>query len=32
MRVVPPKPNAAPPSKFGDPVLPILPPVKKPEK
>jgi hypothetical protein len=32
MRVVPPKPDAAPPSKLGAPVLPILPPLKKPEK
>jgi hypothetical protein len=32
MTVVPPKPNAAPPSKLGASVLPISPPGKKPEK
>jgi hypothetical protein len=32
MTVVPPKPNTPPPSKLGAPVLPILPPGKRPEK
>jgi hypothetical protein len=32
MRVVPPKPNAAPPPTLGAPVLPVSPPSKKPEK
>jgi hypothetical protein len=32
MTVVPPKPNAPPPSKLGAPVLPVLPPDKKSEK
>ena len=32
MKVVPPKPNAAPPSTLGAPVLPVTPPGKKTEK
>jgi len=32
MTVVPPKPNAAPPSKLGAPVLPVSPPGEKSEK
>ncbi|HVP76507.1 MAG TPA: hypothetical protein VMV04_01290 [Thermodesulfobacteriota bacterium] len=32
MKVVPPKPNAAPPSKLGTPIFAVFPPTKKPEK